>query len=76
METQNLQQLFWEVDEKDLASLSEKVIISRVLSHGTFAQIGEIFSVYDKNTISEVFRGLRQGAITERRQAYFKLILS
>lgn len=76
METQNLKQLFWDVDEENLHSLSEKAIISRVLSHGTFAQVSEIFSVYGKNTITEVFRALKQGALSERRQDYFKLILS
>lgn len=76
METQNLKQLFWDIAEQDLSSLDKKAIISRTLSHGTFAQIREIFSVYGRDAITEVFLTLKPGALSERRRAYFTLILS
>lgn len=76
MEMQNLKQLFWDIDEQSLSSLEEQVIISRVLSHGTFAQIQELFSVYGKEAVQAVFVTLKEGALSPRRRSYFTLILS
>lgn len=76
MNTQNLKQLFWDVDEKSLPLLEENRIITRTLSHGTLAQIQELFSSYTKDAIQTVFLSLKQGALSERRRDYFTLILS
>ncbi len=76
MNIQHLKQLFWDIEEKDLALLTEKTIITRVLSHGTFAQIRELFSVYSKDAITRIFLMLKQGALSQRRRDYFTLILS
>ncbi|PIV85973.1 MAG: hypothetical protein COZ27_01380, partial [Candidatus Moranbacteria bacterium CG_4_10_14_3_um_filter_41_65] len=70
-----LQQLFWDVDEDNLASLEGKTVITRVFFCGTFAHIQGVFSSYDKHTIQEVFRNLKSGAISPRRYDYFSLIL-
>lgn len=76
MEMQNLKQLFWDIDEQSLSSLEEQVIISRVLSHGTFAQIQELFFAYGKEAVQAVFVTLKSGALSPRRRSYFSLILS
>lgn len=76
MNTASLKQLFWDVDETKLASLDARVVITRTLSHGTLAQIAELFSVYGKAAITTVFTGLKPGAISPRRRSYFSLILS
>jgi hypothetical protein len=61
----------------NISSLLEgKTIISRVLSHGTLAQIRELFSAYHKEAINDVFRALKPGALSPRRRDYFTLILS
>ena len=76
METQHLKQLFWDIDEKDLSSLKEGVVIARTLSYGTFGQVQALFSSYDKESIQAVFQSLREGALSERRRDYFALILA
>ncbi|TXI33799.1 MAG: hypothetical protein E6Q53_02380 [Candidatus Moraniibacteriota bacterium] len=76
MELQNLKRLFWDVDEKSLSSLKEQAIIARTLSHGTLAQIEELFSVYGKEAVRSVFATLKVGALSPRRRSYFSLILS
>lgn len=76
MEMKNLQQLFWDVEEKNLSLLGAETIISRGLSYGTFAQIRELFHMYGKNAIRGVFVTLKQNALSPRRRDYFTLILS
>lgn len=76
MNTLQKQSLFWDVEEKDLSLLTEEVIISRTLSHGTFEQVQALFSSYSKEHIRAVFRTLKVGALSERRRDYFTLILA
>lgn len=76
MKIQDFKQLFWDVDASDLASLEERVVISRTLSHGTFAQIRDLFALYGRDAIQTVFTTLKHGALSERRRDYFALILS
>ena len=76
MKIASLKQLFWDVSEKKLMTLESETVIARTLSHGTFAQIAELFSVYSKTAIAAVFVGLKPGAISARRRSYFTLILS
>ncbi|MFZ1626409.1 MAG: hypothetical protein WAT81_01225 [Candidatus Moraniibacteriota bacterium] len=76
MNTASLKQLFWDVSEQDLTALNSETVIARTLSHGTFAQIAELFSVYGRAAITRVFTGLKPGAISARRRSYFTLILS
>lgn len=76
MNIQTFKQLFWDVNESDLPFLEEKTVIARTLSHGTFAQIQELFSSYDRSLIQAIFMSLKKGALSERRRDYFSLILS
>ncbi len=76
METTTLKNLFWDVDEKSLGDLSEKSIITRTLSSGTLSEVKATFSIYGKEKIRNTLFSLKKGAISERRFAYFKLILS
>lgn len=75
METQQLKELFWDIDEAKFSSLDEKVVITRTFSHGTFAQIQALFSSYNKDVIRAVFMTLKKGALSQRRRDYFALIL-
>lgn len=76
MEIQQLKRLFWDIDEKKLSSLEERVVVLRTLSHGTLAQIQALFASYDQKVIREVFHAMKKGALSERRRDYFTLILS
>lgn len=76
MNIQTFKQLFWDVHESNFPLLEDKMVISRTLSHGTFAQIRELFSTYSKEAILAVFMTLKKGALSERRRDYFALILS
>jgi hypothetical protein len=76
MKTQDLKQLFWDVDEAVLSSLGDETVISRALSHGSFDQIQDLFSTYGKEVIRVVFVHLKPGALSDRRRDYFTLLLS
>jgi hypothetical protein len=75
MNTQDLKQLFWDTDEKDLPSIGKNTIIARTLTYGTYAQI-KALSAYGKEAIRAVFLSLKQGALSDRRRDYFSIILS
>jgi hypothetical protein len=70
-----LKKLFWEVDESTLSFLSEKAVITRTLSHGGLEDIQNLFSLYGKEKIQEVFLSSKTGVFSKRRYSYFKLIL-
>lgn len=76
MKIQDLVRLFWDVADNSCSTLSEKEVIVRTLSYGTFSEIKELRATYDKKTLQEVFLQLKPEALKERRRAYFSLILS
>lgn len=75
METQQLKELFWDIEEAQLSSLGASVVIARTLSHGTLAQIQGLFSTYERDVIRSVLISFKKGALSERRRDYFTLIL-
>ena len=75
MDISTLKKLFWDIDESALPSLSKETIISRTLSHGTFLQIKDLFSLYTAQVIRAVFVQMKKDSLTDRRRAFFALIL-
>lgn len=76
MKMHDLTRLFWDVDSNSLALLTEKKVIARILSHGTFAEIKELRATHNLALIQEVFLDLKPGALSARRRSYFSLIFS
>ncbi|MBP6881857.1 MAG: hypothetical protein KBC35_04495 [Candidatus Pacebacteria bacterium] len=76
MKIQDLTRLFWDVADNSRSTLSEKEVIARTMSHGTFAEIKELLATHDKENLQAVFLTLKPEALSKRRCAYFSLILS
>jgi hypothetical protein len=71
-----LQQIFWDVDPKQLAQLDEEKIIARALTHGTLPVIQSIFVEYGKGRVEQVFFGMKKTSLDSRRYTYFEQLFS
>ena len=71
-----LKQIFWDVNESELKSLSDEMIIKRAVTVGTLPVIQTVFSSYSRDKIVSSFSNLKPTSMPSRRYNYFKKLLT
>ncbi len=76
MKEENLKQIFWDVDDSKLNTLSDENIIKRSISFGTLNILKDMFADYTRSDIRNIFLNMNPKTTTERRYNYFRDLLS
>ena len=69
-----LKQILWDIPESELGNVDEQIVISRGLTVGTLSIVQNVFSVFGKVKVGDVFKGMKVTAMPTRRYNYFKNI--
>ena len=69
-----LKQILWDIPESELGNVDEQIVISRGLTVGTLPIVQNIFNVFGKSKVNNVFKGMKATAMPTRRYKYFKNI--
>ena len=69
-----LKQILWDIPESELGNADEQIVISRGLTVGTLPIVQNIFNIFGKVKVGDVFKGMKVTAMPTRRYNYFKNI--
>jgi len=64
--------VLWDIDKKEIDSLSKEFVIQRVLSYGSILLVVDAIKEYESDFVRDIFLKMKPTSISERKYNYLK----